>query len=405
MAPEAIIPMQMLSNPSILALSEDNSHSMKLGRASDIWSLGCILYQMIYGSPPFAQLTTIQKLTAIPNPKITINYPKNKDFAAIESIQACLKRNPKDRMCIQGANNIGLLNMQYLQIPPHNNSNLPETVMIESATSTSTKPDMEGKETQDLKVVLHKVLQLFVSAAGSTPSIGNNNFYSIHQPSLTNVRNVISAVDDILQHTTDNEEVIRRILNIEFEALSLGDDHSSSSQNTATTTTSASSAHSMSSLNTTSSSNSTGSIIDSVCSVKTDSKDEGIDDTNCSKRNPIQIFSDSVRSSNNNNSNHNHNHYLHKSTIGKINDTAGMFGAVDGVSTKENIIPPAVSTLHGKERKLLWKSSVTTPHSSAIAIDNNLTETNADSTEEVKSFYQKRLVDMRQFLDLDEAFL
>ncbi|KAF9281400.1 Dual-specificity kinase, spindle pole body (SPB) duplication and spindle checkpoint function [Mortierella alpina] len=63
MAPESIT-----SNP----LSGDR----KMGRASDVWSLGCILYQMVYGKTPFADITNVfKKLAAITNPEIKIQFP------------------------------------------------------------------------------------------------------------------------------------------------------------------------------------------------------------------------------------------------------------------------------------------------------------------------------------------
>lgn len=84
---------------------------MKCGKPSDIWALGCILYQMVYGQTPFADLHMIPKLQAIVNPNYKIRFPENADEAAVDAIQQCLRRQAEDRPPIVG--NHGLLNEHH----------------------------------------------------------------------------------------------------------------------------------------------------------------------------------------------------------------------------------------------------------------------------------------------------
>lgn len=85
------------------SISHDHRGRLKIGRPSDIWSLGCILYEMTFGKPPFAQFNTlIQRLHKILDPAYEIEFPQNfPNSDLINAIRGCLKRPPKERYTLQ----------------------------------------------------------------------------------------------------------------------------------------------------------------------------------------------------------------------------------------------------------------------------------------------------------------
>lgn len=102
MAPEALVAMNYTQGENKL----QQQNRWKVGKPSDIWSCGCIIYQMIYGRPPYGGFQGQNRLLAIMNPDVKIMFSDRTSKeepiprSALDAMKSCLLRNPDKRASV-----------------------------------------------------------------------------------------------------------------------------------------------------------------------------------------------------------------------------------------------------------------------------------------------------------------
>ncbi|KAL0265667.1 UNVERIFIED_CONTAM: hypothetical protein PYX00_011381 [Menopon gallinae] len=81
---------------------ESLDRDAKLGRSTDVWSLGCILYEMVYGQTPLSKYANVvQKIKKLQEDGMQIEYPSTPFWEMVPTIKRCLVKDKDKRATVE----------------------------------------------------------------------------------------------------------------------------------------------------------------------------------------------------------------------------------------------------------------------------------------------------------------